>query len=410
MITAPKDKKKVLWILIGISLLLIVSVVFFLTSERLQWRAQMAADYLKGVIEPVGTLAPAEDAPLPGQGGVFAPFTSEVTPTAKRSAPEAGSLPAKRVLTPPEFIKERDLQGWNNCGPATLALALRMYGWKGDQGTIAAVIKPKDLDKNVNIEELAEYARAKAGLRAVIRVAGDLNRLEGLVASGYPVIVEEAFTLDKSFWPNDDRWSSHFVLVTGYDRNSGHLTTQDAYYGPNVEVEAQKLLRDWQAFNYVYLVLYPVQEEKQVAGLLGDDWSESSAYQAAVITALDQTRRDRRDLFAWFNLGSSYLGLGQNENAWLAFNEARKIGLPQRMLRYQFGPFQAAYATGRTQDLKELVEYALKITSNSEEVLYWQGKLYMMEKQPSFARKSYLEALAARPNDAAVLQALQELK
>lgn len=402
-------KKRILWFLAMLALLLVGLVAAYLSSERLQWRAQMAADYLKGVIEPVGTLAPADEAPLSEQGGVFAPFSSEVTPAAKRSAPEIGSLPTKRVLTSPEFIKERDLQGWNNCGPATLALALRMYGWKGDQGTIAAVIKPKDLDKNVNIEELAEYARAKAGLKAVIRVGGNLTQLETLIAAGYPVIVEEAFTLDKSFWPNDDRWSSHFVLVTGYDRDSGHLTTQDAYYGPDVEVEAQKLLADWQAFNYVYLVLYPAQEEKQVAGLLGDDWSESSAYQAAVATALDQTRQDRRNLYAWFNLGSSYLGLGQNENAWLAFNEARKIGLPQRMLRYQFGPFQAAYATGRSQDLEELVAYALKITSNSEEVLYWQGKLYMMEKQPSFARKSFLEALAAHPNDVVVLQALQEI-
>jgi tetratricopeptide (TPR) repeat protein len=312
-------------------------------------------------------------------------------------------------MVSPEFIETRDIQGWNNCGPATLALALRMFGWKGDQNTIAAVIKPKDLDKNVNIEELADYARS-AGVASAIRVAGNLDLIERLIAAGYPVIIEEKFTLEKSFWPGDDRWSSHFVLLTGYDRDKGVFTTQDAYFGPNVELNSLKLLADWKAFNYIFLVLYSQKDEKAITGLLGENGSQSVAYQKAVQISLNQTAQNRADLYAWFNLGSSYLELGQYENAWLAFNEARKLGLPQRMLRYQFGPFAAAYATGRTQDLQELVDYALKITSNSEEALYWQGKLYLMEKQPSLARASFLDALSARPGFPEAISALQNLK
>ncbi|MEA5079578.1 MAG: C39 family peptidase [Anaerolineaceae bacterium] len=397
-------------VLAGLVLIVLVAGLVFLSSTSLQMRARLAMDYLRGVVNPIGTLAPAEGVDLPTSNGVFAPFTSTATTGGKSRAGSAAPLPVQASLTSPEFVEPRDLQGWNNCGPATLALALRMYGWKGDQQTVAAVIKPKDLDKNVNVEELASYAQSAAGLAAAVRVGGTLDVLQRLIAAGYPVIIERDFTLEKSFWPGDDRWSSHFVLLTGYDQSAGTLTTQDAYYGPDVEVDAEQLVRSWKAFNYVYMVLYPSADAGKVAALLGDEWSEEKAYQTAVTTALQQTQADRTDLYAWFNLGSSYVGLGQYESAWLAFNEARKIGLPQRMLRYQFGPFEAAYATGRAQDLQELVNYAMKTTPNSEEALFWQGKLYLMQKQPAFARKSFLEALSARPGYAQAQSALNSLQ
>lgn len=407
----PIKKKKFLHLVLAcLALVVLVSLGAYFSSQSLQMRARLALDYLRGVVNPIGTLAPAEAVAMPPSSGVFAPFTSEATAEGEGKSVELAPLPDQAKLVSPEFVATRDIQGWNNCGPATLALALRMYGWKGDQQTIAAVIKPKDLDKNVNIEELANYAQSATGLAATVRVGGTLNLVQHLIAAGYPVIVERDFTLEKSFWPGDDRWSSHFVLLTGYDQSTGTLTTQDAYYGPDVEVDAEQMVRSWKAFNYVYMVLYPGEDAGKVATLLGDAWSAATAYQSAAANALQQTKANPTDLYAWFNLGSSYVGLGQYESAWLAFNEARKIGLPQRMLRYQFGPLEAAYATGRAQDLQELVNYALKTTPNSEEALFWQGKLYLMEKQPAFARKSFLEALSARPGYTLAQTALNSLK
>ena len=85
------------------------------------------------------------------------------------------------------------------------------------------------------------------------------------------------------------------------------------------------------------------------------------------------------------------------EKAWQAFNEARKLGLPQRMLRYQFGPFTAAYETGRLRDLTELITYTLKTTPNSEEVLVWQGKLFLIQNQPEKAKRVFMQALTFHP-------------
>ncbi len=48
-------------------------------------------------------------------------------------------------------------------------------------------------------------------------------------------------------------------------------------------------------------------------------------------------------------------------------------GLPQRMLRYQFGPFLAYFNALRTEDLLALTDYALDRTANSEEALLWRG-------------------------------------
>jgi hypothetical protein len=45
----------------------------------------------------------------------------------------------------------------NNCGPASLALYLRYYGWQGDQFTISELLKPRREDRNVNVEELVYY-------------------------------------------------------------------------------------------------------------------------------------------------------------------------------------------------------------------------------------------------------------
>jgi tetratricopeptide (TPR) repeat protein len=63
----------------------------------------------------------------------------------------------------------------------------------------------------------------------------------------------------------------------------------------------------------------------------------------------------------------------QYQDAALAYDEARNIGWPQRMLRYQFGPFFAYFFGGRNDDLLVLTEYALQRTPNSEETLLWRG-------------------------------------
>ena len=48
------------------------------------------------------------------------------------------------------------------------------------------------------------------------------------------------------------------------------------------------------------------------------------------------------------------------EEAAAAFDQARQIGLPWRMLWYQFGPFEAYYETGRYDEVIALADATLQ--------------------------------------------------
>ena len=112
-------------------------------KSRLDWRYEVWSTYLKNVVDPVGKM------PTPLPSTPFAPFTP-LPPTPIPLATESPSptpvpLPPTVSLATPKY----ELQGINNCGPSTLAMTLRMYGWEGDQYDIAKVIKPVEQDRNV---------------------------------------------------------------------------------------------------------------------------------------------------------------------------------------------------------------------------------------------------------------------
>ncbi len=384
-------------------LLLAAGILVIYKWDTLIFRVDRATTWLHFVFDPIDTPADVESAEPEAQIDLPTIPITTTTPAAQMS------LPAKVTLTPPPFNPKKDLQGWNNCGPATLALALRYWGWQGDQDTVAAVIKPSDQDRNVNAEELAVYTSQYAGLDSAIRVAGNEQTLKRFLAAGYPVIVETSLALTESFWPGDDRWSSHFLLLTGYDDASSTFTAQDVFIGPDTRIGYTKLLDDWESFNYLYMVIYPSTDEIIIANLFGSDWSTETNWQKAALMAAAATKNNPNDRFAWFNLGASLAALGQYDQAWQAFTTSRQLGLPQRMFRYQFSIFQAAYETGHTQELLDLTVYALEITPNSEEAFYWQGKAFLSLQQFAQARQSFVTALSFRADYAEAIQALNAI-
>ena len=90
-------------------------------------------------------------------------------------------------------------------------------------------------------------------------------------------------------------------------------------------------------------------------------------------TAQAEIDANPEDSLAWFNLGSNLVYFERYQEAVDAYNQARVLGLPQRMLRYQFGPFHAYFHTQQYDELLALTEYALEVTPNSEEALLWKG-------------------------------------
>jgi tetratricopeptide (TPR) repeat protein len=316
-------------------------------------------------------------------------------------------IPGQVELAVPKYEK----QELNNCGPATLAMHLRFYGWEGDQTTISSLIKPKREDRNVNVEELAAYVNTQVpGMEIQYRVGGDIGMLKRLMAAGIPVTIEEAFIMAESYWLNDDRWAGHYLLLTGYNDATQRFTGQDVFVGPNISIPYSTLEEHWKAFNNVYILVYPLELHDQVQQILGEQWDVNANRQYAMEKSKQETEKDITDSYAWFNYGTNLVYFEKYSQAAQAYDQARKNGLPQRMLRYQFGPFFAYFHTNRLEDLQALIDYALKRTPNSEEALLWQGWAMYRQNKRDDALKSFQAALEARPDYPDALYALNFLR
>jgi len=221
----PYSRKKRKGLLLVLAIFIALAIFGLLiyqiprVNRLVNYRLDIAITYLQKLINPVSNLpTPAVKSeaeisdpvvtiessptltPEPTVTPMFTP-TATLVPT---------PIPAQMQLTPPEYDEIRDKQDWNNCGPATLALYLRFFGWEGDQFDISDVIKPTRDDRNVNVEELVYFVRNKTGwLNAEFRVGGDVEMLKRVIAAGIPVMIEETFTTDRKYWPEDDRWSGH---------------------------------------------------------------------------------------------------------------------------------------------------------------------------------------------------------
>jgi tetratricopeptide (TPR) repeat protein len=374
--------KRILIILFAIALLGILLYQIPAVQSRLVWGYIQAEAYLRGVVNPAGPVptplptdaANVQTAPQPDQLPTQYPTPTAGQPTLT-TAPEPVQptptvLPESVYLEPPAWER----QDINNCGPATLAMYLRYYGWEGDQFDVSEVIHPERADRNVNIEELAYYAWNYAGwLDLIYRVDGDVELLKAFIAAGIPVMIEEGDRLGESYWPDDDMWAGHFLLLTGYDDAQGVFYAQDSFRQPDLLVKYEDTDSRWKYFNRVFIAAYLPQQESTVMSILGEDWDVDVNRQNGLETAQAEIDADPEDALAWFNLGSNLVYFGRYQEAGEAYDQARNIGLPQRMFRYQFGAFHAYFQSGRYDELLALAEHTLQITPNLEEAFLWKG-------------------------------------
>ena len=345
--------------------------------------------------------------PLPSPSPTLAP-----TPTVPLAP-----LPDKALLA---GIRH-EYQQMNNCGPATLSMALSFWGWEGDQRDTRAFLRPNFQyidDKNVNPYEMVAYIETQTGLKALSRVGGEVDLLKRLLAAGFPVIVE------KGFQPPKEAWMGHYGLLNGYDDGRGRFTTQDSYIMADFPVPYTELAeRWWRDFNYVYVVIYPPEREVEVFSILGPQADESYNYQYAAQKAEQEiaTQTGRDLYFAWYNLGSSRVGLKDYAGAAEAYDQAfahypniPEADRPWRMLWYQTGPYEAYFHTGRYQDVINLANTTFSAftaagTPGLEETYYWRGlareALGALDEAISDLRK----AAQINPSSTPVLEQLQRL-
>ncbi|UCE00747.1 MAG: C39 family peptidase [Chloroflexota bacterium] len=373
-------------------------------KSRLNWRMDVAATYIRNVINPVGQMPTPLPQPVAAvtlmptpSPTVAATEITVATPSPGPPATQAATataIPQAVNLGSPSWEKQTP----NNCGPATLSLYLRSHNWQGNQSDISALLKPETGDRNVNVEELVYYVRTQVGwLNAEYRVGGDIELMKKFLAAGLPVMIEEGDYLDEQYWPNDDRWAGHYLLLTGYDDPTQTFIAQDTFRSSDRNVAYESIAENWQEFNYVYILVFRPDQTELVKSILGEDWDPDTNRENALELAQSQTVQDPNNAFTWFNLGSNLVYFERFNEAAQAYDTAREVGLPQRMLRYQFGPFFAYFFSGRNDDLLSITEYALQRTPNSEETLLWRGWGKYRAGDTSGAIEDFRSALVENP-------------
>ncbi|MFQ5610952.1 MAG: C39 family peptidase [Anaerolineae bacterium] len=345
---------------------------------------------------PGGESEPASDTP--------ALFNEESLNTTAGTAVEQSPAVPVAAIAPQVSLTgfSHDWQTWNNCGPTTIAMNLSFYGRAETQVESAQFLKPNQDDKNVNPEELAAYART-LGFEATTRVGGNLELLKRLLSNGLPVIVET--WLD----PEDNGGLGHYRLFSGYDEAGRYFLAQDSLRGPEIQVDMDEFDQFWRVFNRKYVVVYRPEQAQLVQAILGPDAMDWAMLERALTAAQSEARVNPADPFAWFNIGSTYAQLGEPELAASAFDEARRIGLPYRMLWYQFDIFEVYLAVGRYQDVIDLGTATLKATGGLEEIYYYRGLARLAVDQPEAAAADFRAALDYNPNFVPAAEALLAL-
>ncbi len=300
-------------------------------------------------------------------------------------------------------------QTWNNCGPATITMALSYYGWQQDQSVAGGALKPNREDKNVSPHELATFVEENSTVKAIVRMGGTLDLLKRLVANGFPVVIETGAMFEAY------DWIGHYRALVAYDDNYQLFYFFDSFLGVGdgargVSISYSKVDRDWQAFNRTFIVVYEPQREGLLRSIMDSHWSDEAAAEIALNTAQEEARREPNNAFAWFNMGTSLVALERYQEAATAFDRAQQLGeLPWRMMWYQFGAFEAFYEVGRYDDVLSLVRINLNNAEEIEESYYWQGRVQEAQGNAAQAASSYRRALAYNRNYREARAALEGL-
>ncbi|HEY3341649.1 MAG TPA: C39 family peptidase, partial [Anaerolineae bacterium] len=207
----------------------------------------------------IRTLAPAAS-PTP------APAATDVPPT---PAPGVNLITIQPSVLISGVVHE--YQGWNNCGPTTLKMLLNYCGQNVTQKEIAAFTKPDPNDKNVSPNELAAYVD-KTGMGALVRENGTLERLKLLLSNGLPVMIESGYVTPSG----KEGWMGHYKLLIGYDDKQ--FTFMDSFEGPNRKITFEAVETDWRAFNWLYLIVYPIDLERVVRAIVGNEMDDTTMY------------------------------------------------------------------------------------------------------------------------------------
>lgn len=282
-------------------------------------------------------------------------------------------------------------QTFNNCGPATTSMVLAYFGHNVGQDVTKAALRTNPDDKNVFSYEMSDYLQKDFNISSKIFYNGNKEIIKSLIANGFYVVLED--------WlhPNED--IGHVTILRGFDDEKGVFIADDSYLGTNIVYKYDEFEEtQWKAFNREYIPVYRPELEEKLKVIIGEDWDSKTMYQKALKKAESEIAENNRDMYAYFNLGTSYYGLGEYEKAWEAFEKSKTIGWPKRMLWYQIQPIQTLNALGKYNEAITLADTGLWANDSFAELHVEKAKAYKGLGNNQKAKEEVEKALVYSPN------------
>lgn len=319
-------------------------------------------------------------------------LTEQSSQNSSTSSP--ASTPASTpFITPSPLPLQKQLSGgthvfqtFNNCGPASLSMALSYYQITATQQSLGQALRPyqnsqgNNDDKSVTLQELAAKAE-EYGLTAYHRPAGSMELIQAFVANDIPVITRT--------WLHPGEDIGHYRVVVGYDQTQQILIQDDSLQGNDLQYTYQGFNELWQAFNYEFLVLVPANKKEQAEVILGPLLDEKTAWEKAKALAVSQSQNDPLDIYAVFNLSVAEYQLGDVLSSIAAF-ELVEGRLPSRMLWYQIDPILAYYKNG---DFDRVLQMTQRILENNNrafsELHYLRALIFEARGQTDQANQAF---------------------
>lgn len=314
--------------------------------------------------------------------------------TVARNSVQVRSSPTPTLLPLPRSyeiaLRTHVFQTFNNCGPATLSMALSYADIQKDQAELGNILRPYQItggdndDKSVTLQEVADQAKTY-GLNTYLRPNGTPEKLKQFISNDIPVITR---TLLK---PDED--IGHYRVIRGYDDATNEFIQDDSLQGKNLRYSYDEFNALWQPFNYEYLVLIPHDKKELAERILGDELDEITAWSNAKIRINDEMQYDPENIHLLFALSRIYYYLGDFQKSVEYYNLVEDT-MSFRTLWYQIEPLLAIYETG---DYERVISISEKILNNQNraysELYLLRGKIFQEQGNIDAAKTEFDKAL-----------------
>ncbi len=311
-------------------------------------------------------------------------FDSKIATPTLKPTPSPIAYPVSYEIP----LRTHSFQRFNNCGPASLSMALSYFDVYLTQEEIGRELRPYQVangdndDKSVTLAELAGKAEG-LGFKSYYRPNGNITLFKRFISQNIPVITR---TITK---PGED--IGHFRIVRGY--NSTHLIQDDSLQGKGLKYTFADFEELWKQFNSEYLVIVPKNKIPIAENIIGEDVDKKVAWQKAAIGSNKILQEDPNDVRARFNLSVALYNAGDFLGAVNEFEKAEK-SLTFRTLWYQIEPIRAYYELGNYERVFAITNSILDNHNRAFSELYLiRGDIYLKQGEVDAAKAEFEKAV-----------------